>query len=212
MSMIPNSVGGGVAKRRKRFAIEYCRNGFRGPAAAIAAGFSENGARNRAYLLLQDDDVRRQIKELTGKAFDRAEMGAQETISRISRIARSDIRHVQDAAGRYLHPNDLDDEGAACIAGIEIEDDGEGGTIRKVKLRDPMPALVALAKYHRVIEEQPAPAPVIAMTKQGMIELARRTAFMLSRANAQVLEATESPQTASDSPRIDDLDAVATQG
>jgi phage terminase small subunit len=206
MSGIPATVGGGLHKRRMRFAREYCRNGMRGTPAAIAAGYSPKAAPTRAWTLLKNEDVRKEIKRLSAKAFGNSEMGAVETLARISRIARSDIRQLVDDDGRYLRPEEMDDDAAACVAGIEVEVDDDGNTIRKVKLRDPMPALAAMAKYHRVIEDNAAPVlSATALNPQEMIELARRTAFMLARANAMVVEPKESPQTASNGPRIDDL-------
>ena len=64
---------------------------------------------------------------------------------------------------------------------------GDGEQVVKVKLEPRLPALQLLARHHRLVEEQP-----IVSVQQDVpideIELARRVAFMLYRANAQTLE------------------------
>ena len=189
----------GHRDRRRKFVLAYCANGFRGTQAAIEAGYSPLSAHVQSSHLLADAKVRKEINDIADEHFATLRMGAAETLGRLAAIARSDIRLVRDATGKWIEPTDL--QTAACVAAVDfdeiIETDEDGKETRrtitrKVKLRDPVPALDRLARYHRLIDAEVAP-PKVEQTVAGVdLELARRIAFALARANAQTLPVIES--------------------
>jgi phage terminase small subunit len=180
----------GVRQRQRKFVLEYCRNGFRATPAALKAGYSPASAGSRGWALLRDPEIQASINRIIGPQLSRGEMQARETIARISRVARSEVRQVFDGNGNVLNPNDMDDDAAACVAGIEVEEKGNGTVIRKVKIRDPMPALNALARYHRLIdgprEDEAIDAQSRELGAQERIEASRRLAFALVNAGEEI--------------------------
>lgn len=189
---------GGASARRRRFAAEYVRNGFRGGAAAIKVGYSKKSAASIASDLIALPEVSERIRALTEGQFERAEMGAKETIARISSIARSDVRKFVDDEGNLIAVQDLDDDIARAVKKVTVtkrvstkgdNTDETETTVLEVEGR--VPALTLMARYHRMISDQPAApaAPSVdALTAQDKIELARRIAFALTRVNAETIE------------------------
>ena len=198
MSEGRNQYSAGHSARRRKFVLEYCSNGFRGSAAAIKAGYSKSSARQIAHVLLTQDDILRQVKEVTAKHFDRAQMGADETLARLSSMARADVRKFVDDDGNIIPVQDLDDDIARCVKKFKVTtitttkgDQVTETETTELDVEARAPALAILARHHRLVEETPPPAPPpAALTPSDMIEMARRAAFLLARANAQVLDAT----------------------
>lgn len=189
----------GSSARRRRFAAEYVRNGFRGAAAAIKAGYSRASARSIASELLTFPDVAQRVKELTEAALSRAEMGAQETIAQLSRIARADIRGLVDDEGNLVPIQDLDDDIARAVRKVTVNKTvhTKGGAVTETEttqldLEGRVPALQILARYHRLVSDEPPAPPAAAvganLTVQDRIELARRIAFALTKVDAETLE------------------------
>jgi phage terminase small subunit len=186
---------GGASARRRRFAAEYVRNGFRGTAAAIKAGYSPKSARFIASELLANPNIAQQVRELTQLEFDQAQMNANEVLARLASIARADFRKFVDDDGKFIPVQDLDSDIAGAVKEVRVtrarlvkgvDMTETETTVLKVEGR--VPALQLLARYHRLIEADPAPimpAPG-QLDIQARIELARRIAFALTRASAQL--------------------------
>jgi phage terminase small subunit len=182
----------GASARRRKFVLEYCRNGFRASAAAVKAGYSEKSARCIGSQLLNDPDIVKHIKELTRKHFKALQMDADETLARIAAVARADVRKLFDDSGKLVPIVDLDDDIARAIQSVEVVRSGKGEQIQatvKIKLEPRMPALQLIARHHRLVEDQ----PIVSVQQEApidAIDLARRVAFALSRAAAQTIEST----------------------
>lgn len=77
----------------------------------------------------------------------------------LAHVAFSDTRKLFAEDGRLKAPHEMDDETAASISGIEVEELFEGrgaerehvGTLRKVKRWDKVRALETLAKYNQML-------------------------------------------------------------
>lgn len=83
-------------------------------------------------------------------------MSREETIARITRVARFDPRKLYDADGQLKSIADLDDETAGAVASVEVDEIGkEGETIgltKKIKASDRNKALEMMGKIHGVFE------------------------------------------------------------
>lgn len=141
------------------FAKEYART-KNGQKSALAAGYTPNSASSRGSQLLNDSVVKARIDFLVQKAWAAESMSAGEVVARLARLARVDVRDVFDENGQFRPPQTLSDQGAAAVAGVESmevtagsgEDRRVIGTVQKVKLRDPLPALRALAEIGGLIK------------------------------------------------------------
>jgi phage terminase small subunit len=183
-----------------RFVAEYLKD-FNGAQAAIRAGYSAKSARQIASRMLTRDDVKAAIAPKREAAVaERAEninrmlLSAERTKLEIARVAYFDPRKLFDKDGRPLALVDLDDDTAACIAGLDVseERDQDGnvtGYVKKWKLADKNSALEKAAKIAGLYEadnEQKQPVLPADMTPN---EIARRIAFVL----AQGLQTKENP-------------------
>lgn len=148
-----------LGPRHETFCLAYVANGQNGTRAAIAAGFSENSAKQTAARLTADPLVKARIAELLTEKFRALHMTADEVLARAALVARSDVRGLYNEDGTLKAPHELDDAAAAAVAGIEVleEFDGKGkdrvkvGETKKVRLRDPMAAIRLLAEHHKLV-------------------------------------------------------------
>jgi phage terminase small subunit len=147
-------------EKHELFALEFVARGLRGlEAAHKAAGFA--GTRQTAHQLRHDPLIKKRIAELMAEKFKALHMDVDEILARTASIARADVRGLFDEDGNMRKPGDLDEAEAAAIAGIEVVEvfDGAGeskvktGEVKKVRLRDPMPALRLLAEYKKLVKQ-----------------------------------------------------------
>lgn len=128
----------------------------------MEAGFSakRETARKEASMLERDPLIASRLKALWAEKFRALHMDADEILARTAMIARSDARSLFDEKGNMRPLHELTPEEAAAIAGVETleEFDGTGkdrvkvGDVRKVRLRDPMPALRLLAEHKKLVK------------------------------------------------------------
>lgn len=127
--------------------------------AAIAAGFAARSARQRGLELERDPLIAARLKYLLAEKFKALHMEVDEILARTAMIARADPRALYDESGRLRPIHELTPEEAAAIAGLESAEAFEGGgkdrvkvaDIRKVRLRDPLPALRLLAEHKKLV-------------------------------------------------------------
>lgn len=128
---------------------------------------------------MNDSVTKARIDFLVQRAWAAESMSAGEVVARLARLARVDVRDVFDENGQFRAPQTLSDQGAAAVAGVESMEITSGtgenqrtvGVVQKVKLRDPLPALRALAEIGGLIkrggEGMDALAGAIAERMQG---------------------------------------------
>lgn len=141
--------------RQIAFAINYAVSG-NGSDAARRAGYSEKAAGQQAHVLLNNPKVVALIERERADRFKRVRMSGDEVLARLATLARVDVRKVFTAGGALKNPGELDDDTAFCVASVEAQlvfgDDGAPPEeIRKIKLRDPTPALRTLAQHLKLI-------------------------------------------------------------
>jgi phage terminase small subunit len=128
--------------------------------AAIAAGYAAKDASSRGSKLARRPEISQRIGELQQTAAQLALEGAQISRERVLReygkLAFLDIRKAFADDGSLRPIAELDDDTAAAIAGIEVENnrdkDEDGnlvitGTLHKIKLSDKKGALDSLARH-----------------------------------------------------------------
>lgn len=112
-----------AAEQRKRLFVEaFITNGGNGRQAAIAAGFAPKAAAQQASRLLTDANVSQLIKSRSQKLAEKMELTTERTLREVARLAYFDPRKLLDENGNQKLLHQLDDDTAAAVAGLEIED------------------------------------------------------------------------------------------
>lgn len=136
--------------RQQRFVEEFLVD-LNATQAAIRAGYSKRTARAIGCENLTKPDIAAEISKrrnsiTAGCVVDRARV-----LTELARVGMSDIRKLYDSDGKMRKVTDLDDETAACIAGVEVDEIEVGETVightRKVKRFDKTKALELLGRH-----------------------------------------------------------------
>lgn len=156
---------------------------------------------SRSSELMARSEVQARIRELKQEAARYAHVTPGKIMAELGKIAFFDIRKTLDANGNMLPIQDLDDDTAAGIAGVEfklddleidqkLDDDGNvektrtrKTTTAKVKLADKRAALTDLSKLigmqvDKVEHSGPDGTPLI---PNSDTEVARRVAYLLAQ-------------------------------
>jgi phage terminase small subunit len=132
-----------IKARWEIFVREYVVD-LNGTRAAIAAGYSEKGARVEACRLLTKPNIQKMIEKLAAERAKKLEITADRVLRELGRLAFSDPRKFFNDDGTAKHISQLDDDTAASLAGLEVfeEYSGKGedreltGYTKKFKLAD----------------------------------------------------------------------------
>ena len=158
------------AKDRKlAFAHAYIANGQNGVQAAITAGCPPKGAGVTASRWLKDANVKQIIADSTAEAAKISGLSVERTLKELARLAYADVRKLYDTEGNLIPIHQLDDDTAATIAGVDVEEIfvGRGedriqiGQIKKVKQHSKDRALDMAMKYHKLYSEDAAPGTTV---------------------------------------------------
>jgi phage terminase small subunit len=149
--------------RLELFAREYVI-GLNGTRAAIASGYSPNGAEVTASRLLRNTKVQRLINRLLAKRFSKLDLKAEQIIEELARLAFSnmmDYIRVNGEGDAYLDFSKLTRDQAAPIQEItsEVYTEGKGGEAREVKrtkfkLSDKAKSLELLGRHLKMFETE----------------------------------------------------------
>lgn len=146
--------------KQARFVAEYLID-FQGIAAGKRAGYSAHSVTH----LLRNPAVAFALAEAQQKHADACQISAERVLAEFARIGFSDIRQVFGPKGEIVLPQDMPENAARAIAGIDVAKrrvpakDGDGFEVEEVvkfKMHDKIGALNALAKHTGVLKEPPA--------------------------------------------------------
>lgn len=148
-----------IKDKQKAFVNAYlsCWNGAE---AARRAGYSARTARIQASVLLTNPNIRAAIQ----KRLEKQAMSADEVLSRLGELARSDMRDfvVTDKHGDPAGFDLSEDKPLHVVKKLSIttdtfsNEDGELQTTKRVtfELHDAHAALVKLGEYHRLFTQR----------------------------------------------------------
>lgn len=172
-----------LTPKQAKFCEEYLVD-LNAKRAALRAGYSPKSAEEIGYQLLQKTPVQAKLEELRSKQQVRTGISADRALKEAARLAFFDIRKLCDASGNPIPIQDLDDDTAAAIQGLELstEKDGEGfTTVRKYKVADKNAALERVFKHLGLFErDNDQTNPASAMTK--LLELVSGSKLPISTA------------------------------
>lgn len=137
-----------ITPKKQRFVDEYLVD-LNATQAAIRAGYSAKTAHSQGPRLLDDVDVKELIADAMAKRAEATKITAERVLQELGRVAFFDPRRLLNADGSPRPINELDDDTAAVLAGMDISEEYEGsgedrrfvGYTKKVKLADKVGAL-----------------------------------------------------------------------
>jgi len=137
--------------RQLRFTYEYMVD-HNATQAAIRAGYSAKTAYSQGQRLLKNVEIRKVIGDATERQNCRIEITADRVLQEIAKIAFFDPRKLFDKYGNPKGINEIDDDTAAAIAGLEVDTktDGESDLLtitKKYKIADKQKSLDMLARH-----------------------------------------------------------------
>lgn len=148
----------GLTQLQRLFVNEYVKDS-NGTKACIRAGYSESTAAQQATRLLRNVQIKAIIEQLQSDMVKKVQedtgITLERTLNEIARIAFFDPRRLFQADGSPVSIQELDDETAAVIAGLDVLEEFEGqgkerqfiGNTKKFKLADKKGALDMLMKH-----------------------------------------------------------------
>lgn len=192
MARSRNSAGNSAAKtaapaltpKQERFAAEYLID-LNGTQAAIRAGYSPKTANEQAARLLTNVSVCKLIAERRKEHLANTGITAERVLQEVAGLAFFDVRRLVNSDGAPKSINELDDETARAVQGIELQTIKNGETefalVRKYKVADKNAALEKLMKHLGLFEKDNSQNnPTEAMTK--LLELVNGSKLPLSGA------------------------------
>lgn len=146
-----------LTEKQKRFADEYLidLNATRAYKTAYLACKNENAAAASASKLLRNPKVTTYIAEKQQALQQKTQITQERVLQEYAKLAFFDPRKLFDDQGKPLDITQLDDETAAALAGLDVNDFYEGfgddrqfmGYVKKYKLADKKGALDSLARH-----------------------------------------------------------------
>lgn len=143
-----------LTPKQERFVAEYLID-LNATQAAIRAGYSKKNADKIGSELLGKTRVARAIQQAQKDRQVRTEITQDMVLRECAKLAFFDIRKLLDKDGILLDISALDDDIAAAIIGLDIQDIHESqgnkkniiGYIKKYKLADKLKAIELLGKH-----------------------------------------------------------------
>ncbi|MFG1329629.1 terminase small subunit [Xanthobacter autotrophicus] len=148
-----------MTPRQRRFVEEYIVD-LNATQAAIRAGYSRRTAVKIGSENLIKPDIAREIQRAMDERAARTGVTAERVLREIAKLAFLDIRKAFNADGSMKPLDQLDDDTAAAIAGLEVseelDEDGEvvRARLKKLKLSDKIGALTLLARHLGMLNDK----------------------------------------------------------
>ncbi|MCO1462058.1 terminase small subunit [Burkholderia multivorans] len=154
-----------LTAKQQRFVDEYLRD-LNASAAARRAGYSERTANEQGARLLAKVSVQEAVRAAMRARRERTHITQDRVLEELSRIAFFDIRKLYNADGTLKRPDQLDDEAAAVLAGVDVVEqmtysaDGDGELTptpmltKKAKVFDKTAALTLAMRHLGMLNDK----------------------------------------------------------
>ena len=172
--------------QQRVFVAEYLKD-RNGTQAAIRAGYKANSAQEQASRLLSNAMVREAIEAFVIKAEEKAALTVERTLREVARLAFFDPRKLLKDDGSPKPITELDDDTAACLAGLEVLESYEGsgeervfvGHVKKYKIADKNAALEKAMKHLGLYEKDNEQKPDVNVTTRVVLVPAKEKADVI---------------------------------
>lgn len=140
-----------LTPKQERFVQEYLVD-LNATAAAIRAGYSKKTANRIASQNLSKLDIQEAIQKAQKARCERTEITQDMVIQELAKLGFFDVRKLFDKDGKPLDISALDDNTAAALVGLDVQDiaDNNGnyvGFTKKYKMADKIKALELLGRH-----------------------------------------------------------------
>lgn len=164
--------------KQTRFCEEYLID-FNATKAAIRAGYSKKSAYSIGSENLTKPEIQEYLAKKSDKVANKLGINQERVLQEIARLAFSDIRKYYDEDGKLKPIHELDDDAAAALAGVEVDElfDQQGfnkvevGQTKKIKVWNKKDGLEQLARYLGLYEkdnkQKQTPVPVMNIDPLG---------------------------------------------
>ncbi|WP_051983782.1 terminase small subunit [Burkholderia pyrrocinia] len=154
-----------LTAKQQRFVDEYLVD-LNASAAARRAGYSERTANEQGARLLAKVSVQEAVRAAMSDRRERTHITQDRVLRELARIAFFDIRRLYNADGTLKRPDQLDDEAAAGLAGVDVVEqmtysaDGDGELTatptltKKAKVFDKTAALTLAMRHLGMLNDK----------------------------------------------------------
>jgi len=153
-----------MTDKQKLFCDEYIKdfNATRAYKEAYPNCKKNESARVNGSKLLTKTNISEYIEQQKEQLKNKMEITQERVLQEMARIAFADVRKLYNESGGLKNIQDLDDETAAIITGIETTEEFDGygqdreqiGYTKKVKMADKTKALDMLGRYFGMFKEK----------------------------------------------------------
>ena len=156
-----------LTAKQARFVEEYLID-LNATQAAIRAGYSARTAFRIGAENLQKPAIQSAISDKQLERSQRTQITADRVIREIARLALFDIRRLLNADGTPKSIQDIDDDTAAALAGLDVVNIGNSevgnGQILKFKIADKNAALDKLCRHLGLYDADKSQKPEFHLT------------------------------------------------
>lgn len=152
-----------LTNKQRRFVDEYLID-LNATQAAIRAGYSKKTANEQGARLLANVSVMLVVQEAMKARENRTHITQDRVLQELARIAFFDIRRLYNDDGTLKRPDQLDDEAAAVLAGVDVVEQ----TAHEADEDGNMKAVPLLTKKAKVFDK--TAALTLAMRHLGMLK------------------------------------------
>lgn len=145
--------------KQQRFVDEYLVD-LNATQAAIRAGYSEKTAGQMGFDLLKKPEIADAVAAAQQKRAERTHITQDRVLQELARVAFSDLRKAFKPDGALKLPQEMDDDTAAALAGIDTQTTTIGGaedpttlTTKKIKVFDKGAALTLAMRHLGMFEK-----------------------------------------------------------
>lgn len=150
-----------LTPKQEQFVAEYLID-LNATKAAERAGYSVKTANEQGARLLANVSVKAAIQEAMNRRAGKLEITAERVLAELARLAFFDPRKLFNADGSPKQIHDLDDDTAAAVAGLEVNElfEGQGeqkhiyGLVKKIKIADKGAALERLGRHLKLFTDR----------------------------------------------------------
>jgi len=150
-----------LTRKQTRFVSEYLID-LNGKQAAIRAGYTVRRAEVTASELLSNRKVSEAVTEMMAKREQRTEITQDRVLQELARIAFFDPRKLLRPDGTPKPIQELDDDTAAAVCGLDVTEEFEGsgddrkfvGNTKKFKISDKNTALTNAMRHLGMLKDK----------------------------------------------------------